>query len=262
MSNLAVAPTQLIHWLTADPHTPSPAAFRSRVLQTAPSIQRRARLLSPNAHFSYVTPFPVQFPYDIGLSTLPPHKDKAEAIEAWLVDREAIHPHRNKFFSKNRDQPRFLIALSQPTLDDCLPHLDVGDAFATLRTTDEGSPADAVQAREDLIDILSGHAVLMSSETTDDPRTGFAPWSLRYSGHQFGNWAGQLGDGRAVSIRKLVRFCVRALTQRSSDYAPSCPSQPHLRAAAQRIRSHALCARSRWPRCPPLVYSGIPLFRR
>jgi hypothetical protein len=189
ISSLAVAPTQLIHWLTPDPHTPSPAAFRSRVLTGAPSIQRRARLLAPDAHFSFVTPFPVAFPYDVGLSTVPP-QDKATAIESWLADREAVHPHRNKFFSKNRNQPRFLIGLSQETLADCLPHLDVGD--------------EDTQAREDLIDILSGHAVLMS----DDPHTGFAPWSLRYSGHQFGNWAGQLGDGRAVSIRKLVRFCV------------------------------------------------------
>ncbi|KAG9093784.1 hypothetical protein FS749_013736 [Ceratobasidium sp. UAMH 11750] len=29
---------------------------------------------------------------------------------------------------------------------------------------------------------------------------GYAPWSLRYSGHQFGSWAGQLGDGRAISL--------------------------------------------------------------
>ncbi|KAJ7608138.1 hypothetical protein DFH06DRAFT_946492, partial [Mycena polygramma] len=28
----------------------------------------------------------------------------------------------------------------------------------------------------------------------------FAPWAVRYSGHQFGTWAGQLGDGRATSI--------------------------------------------------------------
>ncbi|EEB86647.1 hypothetical protein MPER_16324, partial [Moniliophthora perniciosa FA553] len=28
----------------------------------------------------------------------------------------------------------------------------------------------------------------------------FAPWSLRYSGHQFGSWAGQLGDGRAITV--------------------------------------------------------------
>ncbi|PWN46787.1 UPF0061-domain-containing protein, partial [Violaceomyces palustris] len=29
---------------------------------------------------------------------------------------------------------------------------------------------------------------------------GYAPWSLCYAGHQFGSWAGQLGDGRAVTL--------------------------------------------------------------
>lgn len=31
----------------------------------------------------------------------------------------------------------------------------------------------------------------------------FAPWSLRYSGHQFGSWAGQLGDGRAITVGEV-----------------------------------------------------------
>ncbi|PWZ02670.1 UPF0061-domain-containing protein [Testicularia cyperi] len=29
---------------------------------------------------------------------------------------------------------------------------------------------------------------------------GYAPWSLCYAGHQFGVWAGQLGDGRAFTL--------------------------------------------------------------
>ncbi|KIM92020.1 hypothetical protein PILCRDRAFT_57074, partial [Piloderma croceum F 1598] len=56
--------------------------------------------------------------------------------------------------------------------------------------------ADAQAARQDLLDILSEDAALMS----DSPETGFAPWSLRYSGHQFGTWAGQLGDARVISV--------------------------------------------------------------
>jgi len=30
------------------------------------------------------------------------------------------------------------------------------------------------------------------------------PYSMRYGGHQFGNWAGQLGDGRAISIGEVT----------------------------------------------------------
>ena len=54
------------------------------------------------------------------------------------------------------------------------------------------------EAVNELVDVLSGHSVLMSYG--EDGRTPYAPWSLRYSGHQFGVWAGQLGDGRAISI--------------------------------------------------------------
>ena len=31
------------------------------------------------------------------------------------------------------------------------------------------------------------------------------PYSARYGGHQFGNWAGQLGDGRAITLGEWVR---------------------------------------------------------
>ncbi len=32
---------------------------------------------------------------------------------------------------------------------------------------------------------------------------GMAPYAARYGGHQFGNWAGQLGDGRAISLGEV-----------------------------------------------------------
>ncbi len=31
----------------------------------------------------------------------------------------------------------------------------------------------------------------------------YRPWAMNYAGHQFGNWAGQLGDGRAINIAEL-----------------------------------------------------------
>ncbi len=33
---------------------------------------------------------------------------------------------------------------------------------------------------------------------------GMAPWAANYGGHQFGHWAGQLGDGRAISLGEAV----------------------------------------------------------
>jgi serine/tyrosine/threonine adenylyltransferase len=33
---------------------------------------------------------------------------------------------------------------------------------------------------------------------------GMEPWAANYGGHQFGHWAGQLGDGRAISLGELI----------------------------------------------------------
>ncbi|KJA26389.1 hypothetical protein HYPSUDRAFT_75557 [Hypholoma sublateritium FD-334 SS-4] len=215
---LAPASALLIHALVPDPHTPSPAAFR-RLQAETPSAQRRARILAASAHFSHVAPFPVSFPYAIEPPF--PASDSPNYIEEWLAAREAVHPvppdaaHPDaplrKYTSKHRDTPLELIGLAEAGLHDCVPHLDVGDAFALLGTPglvpesdDTGGPqpsdiARVAAAREDLIDVLSGQSVLMSPDGGDST-TAFAPWALRYSGHQFGSFAGQLGDGRAISI--------------------------------------------------------------
>lgn len=33
---------------------------------------------------------------------------------------------------------------------------------------------------------------------------GMDPYAMAYAGHQFGNWAGQLGDGRAIALGELI----------------------------------------------------------
>ncbi|KAG1887260.1 hypothetical protein F4604DRAFT_1721032 [Suillus subluteus] len=221
ISSLPLPPSSHIvtHNLTPDPlTTPSPAEFFSDVLPNKPSLQRRARLLSKEAHFSYVNPMPLEFPYEITPPDPPAViEDKAGYIEQWLSEREARHPSPvssqiqpslNKYTSKLRDRKRELIGLSETCLRDCLPHLDVGDAFEVLgkpalaplieeEVASTSSP-EAEAIRQELVDVLSGHAVLMAPESSSGP--SFAPWSARYSGHQFGVWAGQLGDGRAISI--------------------------------------------------------------
>ncbi len=35
---------------------------------------------------------------------------------------------------------------------------------------------------------------------------GFKPYASRYGGHQFGHWAGQLGDGRAITLGQVVNL--------------------------------------------------------
>jgi len=46
------------------------------------------------------------------------------------------------------------------------------------------------QLSKDFLDIISGNKVLLDTR----------PYAMCYGGHQFGQWAGQLGDGRAINL--------------------------------------------------------------
>ena len=50
-------------------------------------------------------------------------------------------------------------------------------------------------------DLLSTDFLNTFSGTTIYPNT--KPYALNYAGHQFGNWAGQLGDGRAINLTEV-----------------------------------------------------------
>jgi serine/tyrosine/threonine adenylyltransferase len=47
--------------------------------------------------------------------------------------------------------------------------------------------------KDSLAMLLSGNALL----------EGMDPFAMAYAGHQFGNWAGQLGDGRAINLGEI-----------------------------------------------------------
>lgn len=195
ISALPIPPSSqlLTHNLVPDTATggASVSAFIDNILAKSPSVQRRPRLTSPETHFSYVTPFPKSFPYAIE----PPSPDESEKednkgayIEKWLADREARIPKVQAAASlgqlklhyptlPSEDQPRVLIGLSETGLRDCVPHLDVGDAFATLGvpallvsdsegdgSNYESHQEEIIAARNELIDVLSGRAVLMSED--------------------------------------------------------------------------------------------------
>src|ERR1700682_2295029 len=44
------------------------------------------------------------------------------------------------------------------------------------------------------VEALAGNRVL----------PGMQPYAARYAGHQFGHWAGQLGDGRALTLAEVI----------------------------------------------------------
>ncbi|MCD9046974.1 protein adenylyltransferase SelO [Luteimonas sp. MHLX1A] len=54
--------------------------------------------------------------------------------------------------------------------------------------------SEADVASEEFAQVFGGNALL----------AGMEPFAANYGGHQFGHWAGQLGDGRAITLGELV----------------------------------------------------------
>ena len=61
----------------------------------------------------------------------------------------------------------------------------VGEMLGIARPASPTGPA---------VEVLAGNRVL----------AGMQPYAARYGGHQFGQWAGQLGDGRALTLGEVV----------------------------------------------------------
>ena len=80
------------------------------------------------------------------------------------------------------------IKTSNPTL------LHVSDE---MQHTLEFSNED-IQSKE-FLEFVTGNSVLKNSK----------PFAMCYAGHQFGNWAGQLGDGRAINLGEIKNWAVQ-----------------------------------------------------
>src|SRR3954464_7938107 len=100
-----------------------------------------------------------------------------EALRADVSDVNVPRQVRNASYTKVRPTP-----VRSPRL------LSWSDALAEdlgITRPKPGSPA---------LEVLAGNRVL----------PGMQPYAARYGGHQFGVWAGQLGDGRAITPGEIV----------------------------------------------------------
>ncbi|GAA5864887.1 hypothetical protein JCM8547_009261 [Rhodosporidiobolus lusitaniae] len=183
-----------------------------------PSMLRRSRQIRGGGAFTYTSPLPLEFPYDIRDEgeTERTNAAKPTNIENELAKFEispsypiwdAARGSQNDgepataFSSEVRESKRFpqakLLSVSNKLLEEWLPNLDIGKENGTEHER---------KVRQQFIDVAAGKTVLAREPDEKgkgkDKVTGqgFAPWSLCYAGHQFGSFAGQLGDGRAISI--------------------------------------------------------------
>ncbi|MBC7709899.1 MAG: YdiU family protein [Rhizobacter sp.] len=64
--------------------------------------------------------------------------------------------------------------------------------------------SDAQMHSSEMVNALSGNGML----------PGMEPYATVYGGHQFGNWAGQLGDGRAIFLGEVIAPRLGGVEQR------------------------------------------------
>ncbi len=99
-------------------------------------------------------------------------------------------------------------------------------------------------ASTEFLEVVSGSKVY--SETQ--------PYSMAYAGHQFGNWAGQLGDGRAINLFEVVHNKQRwALQLKGAGETPYSRNADGLAVLRSSIREH-LCSEA-------MFHLGVPTTR-
>lgn len=84
---------------------------------------------------------------------------------------------------------------------------------------------------------------------------GMAPHAQCYGGHQFGNWAGQLGDGRAINLGEVInqqgkRFCLQLKGAGETPYSRTADGLAVLRSSVREF----LCSEA-------MYHLGIPTTR-
>jgi uncharacterized protein YdiU (UPF0061 family) len=97
---------------------------------------------------------------------------------------------------------------------------------------------------DDFLNTFSGNTVYADTK----------PYAMPYAGHQFGNWAGQLGDGRAINLTEVVHddksYTLQLKGAGPTPYSRTADGFAVLRSS---IREH-LCAEA-------MHYLGVPTTR-
>ncbi|CAN5694358.1 YdiU family protein [soil metagenome] len=104
---------------------------------------------------------------------------------------------------------RFLAELPGDPDSSPRPRQVFGAAWSPVDPTPVAAPRLLAHSREAAA-LLGLSASAVASERFarvfggNELLSGMKPWAAAYGGHQFGHWAGQLGDGRAISLGEAV----------------------------------------------------------
>ena len=104
---------------------------------------------------------------------------------------------------------RFTAELPADQNPSPMPHQAPGAAFSRVEPTPTAQP-ELIAVSDEVAELLGFDEEQLASKEFRDMATGnlllpgMDAFAMRYGGHQFGNWAGQLGDGRAINLGELV----------------------------------------------------------
>ncbi|MFW7379109.1 MAG: protein adenylyltransferase SelO [Oligoflexus sp.] len=116
--------------------------------------------------------------------------------------------HRTKFHKLSFDDSFTRLLPADPIRDDLRPRKVSGACYSFVQPTPLPDPK--LLAWSDSLALSLG----IDPASAEDPETaavltgnkllpGMRPYAARYGGHQFGHWAGQLGDGRAITLGEI-----------------------------------------------------------
>ncbi|MEM7028341.1 MAG: YdiU family protein [Chloroflexota bacterium] len=104
---------------------------------------------------------------------------------------------------------RFVKSLPADPNDTKFPRQVMGSGYSRVQPTPVKMPETIAWSRE-VAEILNFSDDFVESDNFaqvfggNKLLDGMDPFAMCYGGHQFGNWAGQLGDGRAINLGELV----------------------------------------------------------
>jgi len=133
-------------------------------------------------------------------------------------------------------------------------------AYSFIAPTPVSNPTLLSAAREvaALIDLSEEDCQspdFLSVFSGNQPLPGMQPYAMCYGGHQFGNWAGQLGDGRAINLGEVKNADGQhwALQLKGAGATPYSRSADGLAVLRSSVREY-LCSES-------MFHLGVPTTR-
>ena len=104
---------------------------------------------------------------------------------------------------------RFTAELPADPLETVVPRQVEAAAFSRVKPTPVSNPT-VIAVSAEMMNLLG-----LSADAQYEPwfvdafsgnglAEGMDPFAMAYGGHQFGNWAGQLGDGRAIGLGEVI----------------------------------------------------------